>query len=156
MLRGITGCWSFLQGRITESAATLGVGPFKVFWHVSLPMLKPAILATFIFGARHIDELSGGELQRVALARTLAPKPRLFMLDEPLSSLDRVLRKRLLLELAGILSRLNITIIFVTHDHEEAFAAGNRVIIMNQGKIEQAGTPEELSKHRGINGSRIF
>ena len=98
------------------------------------------------FEMRHIDELSGGELQRVALARTLAPEPRLLMLDEPLSALDRVLRKRLLLELAGILSRLNITTIFVTHDHEEAFAAGTRVIIMNQGKIEQAGTPEALVK----------
>ncbi|MBW2558977.1 MAG: ABC transporter ATP-binding protein [Deltaproteobacteria bacterium] len=96
------------------------------------------------FQTRRIDELSGGERQRVALARTLAPQPRLLMLDEPLSSLDRVLRKRLLSELTDILSRLNITTIFVTHDHEEAFAAGNRVIIMNQGKIEQIGTPDQL------------
>nr|NJM01567.1 hypothetical protein [Desulfobacula sp.] len=74
----------------------------------------------------------------------MAPEPRLLMLDEPLSSLDRVLRKRLLAELTAILSRLNITTLFVTHDHEEAFAAGSRVIIMNQGSIEQAGRPEEL------------
>jgi len=96
------------------------------------------------FEKRHIDDLSGGERQRVALARTLAPQPRLLMLDEPLSSLDRVLRRRLLMELTHIISRLNITTIFVTHDHEEAFAAGNMVILMNQGKIEQKGTPDDL------------
>ena len=96
------------------------------------------------FEKRQVDALSGGERQRVALARALAPEPRLLMLDEPLSSLDRVLRKRLLAELTAILSRLNITTLFVTHDHEEAFAAGSRVIIMNQGSIEQAGTPGEL------------
>lgn len=96
------------------------------------------------FEKRHVDDLSGGERQRVALARTLAPQPGLLMLDEPLSSLDRVLRKRLLKELTNIISRLNITTIFVTHDHEEAFAAGNLVIIMNNGKIEQKGSPDEL------------
>lgn len=96
------------------------------------------------FEKRNIDELSGGERQRVALARALAPRPGLLMLDEPLSSLDRVLRKRLLIDLTDIISTLNITTIFVTHDHEEAFAAGNRVIVMNQGRIEQEGTPDEL------------
>jgi len=96
------------------------------------------------FEQRQVDDLSGGERQRVALARTLAPSPGLLMLDEPLSSLDRVLRKRLLKELTDIISRLNITTIFVTHDHEEAFAAGNLVIIMNKGKIEQKGSPDEL------------
>ena len=98
------------------------------------------------FKTRSIDELSGGEKQRVALARTLAPQPGLLMLDEPLSSLDRVLRKKLLKELINIISRLNITTIFVTHDHEEAFAAGNVVIIMNNGRIEQQGTPDQLIK----------
>jgi ABC-type Fe3+/spermidine/putrescine transport system ATPase subunit len=96
------------------------------------------------FEKRHIDDLSGGERQRVALARTLAPRPRLLMLDEPLSSLDRMLRKRLLIELTTIISRLNITTIFVTHDHEEAFAAGHTVIVMNEGQIEQTGSPAQL------------
>lgn len=95
---------------------------------------------------RHVNELSGGERQRVALARTLAPRPRLLMLDEPLSSLDRALRHRLLGELTAIISTLNITTIFVTHDHEEAFAAGNIVLIMKEGKIEQIGSREDLTQ----------
>jgi len=96
------------------------------------------------FAHRSINELSGGEQQRVALARTLAPNPGLLMLDEPLSSLDKVLRKHLLLEITKIISKLNIITIFVTHDHEEAFAAGDIVIIMKNGSIEQQGTPEQL------------
>ncbi len=96
------------------------------------------------FEKRAIDELSGGESQRVALARTLAPNPSLLMLDEPLSSLDAGLRKHLLNELTTIISTLNITTIFVTHDHKEAFSAGNIVMLMNRGKIEQMGTPEDL------------
>ncbi len=96
------------------------------------------------FGPRSVDELSGGERQRVALARTLAPGPGLLMLDEPLSALDRVLRKRLLNQLTDIISTLNITTIFVTHDHEEAFAAGTRILLLNKGKIEQQGPPHDL------------
>ncbi|NDY71539.1 ABC transporter ATP-binding protein [Desulfobacter hydrogenophilus] len=99
------------------------------------------------FENRKVDELSGGERQRVALARTLAPGPRLLMLDEPLSALDRVLRKHLLDQLTQILSRLHITTIFVTHDHEEAFAAGAQIILMNQGKIVQQGSPDQLIHH---------
>jgi len=108
--------------------------------------VKEMLLLTGLegFQKRDIDELSGGERQRVALARTLAPQPRLLMLDEPLSSLDRILRKRLLKELTEIISTLNIITIFVTHDHKEAFAAGNMIIVMNQGKIEQKGTSDEL------------
>jgi len=99
------------------------------------------------FENRKVDELSGGERQRVALARTLAPGPRLLMLDEPLSALDRVLRKHLLDQLTQILSRLHITTIFVTHDHEEAFAAGSQINLMNQGKIIQQGSPDNLIHH---------
>ncbi|WP_022667048.1 ABC transporter ATP-binding protein [Desulfospira joergensenii] len=108
------------------------------------------------FGNRNPLELSGGERQRVALARTLAPRPELVMLDEPLSSLDRVLRKKLLAQLVRILSSLNITTIFVTHDHEEAFAAGQRIMILNQGRIEQSGTPEDLIRRPANEFVRSF
>ncbi len=99
------------------------------------------------FETRSVDELSGGERQRVALARTLAPGPELLMLDEPLSALDRVLRKRLLHELTKIISTLNITTIFVTHDHKEAFAAGSQIVLLNKGKIQQQGTAEDLCQN---------
>ncbi|MCG8565235.1 MAG: ABC transporter ATP-binding protein [Desulfobacterales bacterium] len=96
------------------------------------------------YGKRRVDDLSGGERQRVALARTLAPKPRLLMLDEPLSALDRALRHRLLKELTQIISRLKITTLFVTHDHDEAFTAGNRILVMKDGAIQQEGSRDEL------------
>lgn len=95
---------------------------------------------------RYENELSGGEKQRVALARTLAPSPRLLMLDEPLSSLDRGLRKKLLAELIEIISTVNLTTLFVTHDHEEAFAVGNKILLLNKGKIVQFGTPEQIKQ----------
>ena len=96
------------------------------------------------YETRHVDDLSGGERQRVALARTLAPEPDLLLLDEPLSSLDRVLRRRLLKELMTIIGQLALTSIFVTHDHEEAFAAGRQIIVMNHGEIIQKGTESDL------------
>ncbi len=96
------------------------------------------------FEKRGIDDLSGGERQRVALARTLAPNPRLLMLDEPLSSLDRGLRKRLLTELTDIIKQLGLTTVFVTHDHEEAFIAGHQIVVMNRGEIVQQGTRQDL------------
>jgi ABC-type Fe3+/spermidine/putrescine transport system ATPase subunit len=93
---------------------------------------------------RDISTLSGGESQRTALARSLAPEPRLLMLDEPLGSLDRTLRERLMLELRAILSRVGQTAIYVTHDQEEAFAIADRVVLLNEGRVAQIGTPEEL------------
>ena len=88
------------------------------------------------YGARRIDQLSGGEQQRVALARALAPTPRLLMLDEPLGALDRALRTHLLDELAGLFARLGLPIIYVTHDQEEALAVGQRVAVINAGRLE--------------------
>jgi ABC-type Fe3+/spermidine/putrescine transport system ATPase subunit len=96
------------------------------------------------FEARDVNSLSGGERQRVALARSLAPGPRLLMLDEPLGALDRALRERLMLELRQILKQLGLTSIYVTHDQTEAFAVADQVVVMNQGRIEQVGTPEDL------------
>ena len=96
------------------------------------------------YGDRTIFALSGGERQRIALARSLAPGPALLMLDEPLGSLDRVLREELVEELRAILRRTGVTALYVTHDQEEALALGDRIAIMNHGQIEQIGAPEAV------------
>ena len=93
---------------------------------------------------RRVESLSGGERQRVALARSLAPQPRLLLLDEPLAALDRSLRDRLADEIRSILKTLGITAIFVTHDHSEAFAVADRIAILHEGRLEQIGDPEEV------------
>jgi ABC-type Fe3+/spermidine/putrescine transport system ATPase subunit len=93
---------------------------------------------------RNVAALSGGERQRVALARSLAPQPRLLMLDEPLGSLDRALRERLMLEIRAILKKLDMTAVFVTHDQSEALAVADVIAVMNQGRIEQVDPPEDL------------
>ena len=96
------------------------------------------------FEQRDVNELSGGEKQRVALARSLAHQPKLLMLDEPLGSLDRKLREELMIELRRILKDGSLTSIYVTHDQQEAFAIADRVVIMNAGQIEQVGAPREV------------
>lgn len=93
---------------------------------------------------RRINQLSGGEAQRVALARTLAPAPHVVMLDEPLGSLDRSLRERLIVELGEIFERVESTVLYVTHDQEEAFTIADRVAVMRNGSLIQAATPEDL------------
>ena len=96
------------------------------------------------FADRRVVDLSGGEKQRVALARTIAPKPDLLMLDEPLGALDKALRDELGQVLREILGELQIPTIYVTHDQEEAFTVGDCVAVLNFGKILQMGTPEEI------------
>lgn len=96
------------------------------------------------FDKRDVNTLSGGEQQRVALARSLAPEPRLLMLDEPLGSLDRNLRERLVSDLRQILKRMHQTAIYVTHDQEEAFALADRVAVMNAGRLEQLESPQMI------------
>ncbi|MCH6162891.1 ABC transporter ATP-binding protein [Streptomyces marispadix] len=93
---------------------------------------------------RAVNSLSGGEQQRVALARALAPQPRLLMLDEPLGQLDRGLRERLVVELRALFRRLRTTVLAVTHDQAEAFVLADRVVVMKEGRIAQAGTPLEV------------
>ncbi len=96
------------------------------------------------FAERRIDQLSGGERQRVALARSLAPEPRLLLLDEPLGSLDRTLRDRLTGEIRTILKKLGVTAIFVTHDQAEAFSVADQVAILHSGRLQQFARPEEV------------
>ena len=96
---------------------------------------------------RSVSQLSGGEQQRVALARALAPRPRLLMLDEPMGSLDRALRERLPEELRGIFAELGLTVIYVTHDQDEALAVADRVVLLDRGRLVADGTPEELWTH---------
>lgn len=96
------------------------------------------------YGERRVDTLSGGERQRVALARSLAPAPRMMMLDEPLSSLDRALREHLVVEMRQILRGADATALYVTHDQGEARAIADRIGVMMAGKLVQIGTPDEL------------
>lgn len=94
--------------------------------------------------SRSVSALSGGEQQRVALARALAPEPRLLMLDEPMGSLDRALRERLPAELRAIALRLGLTMLYVTHDQEEAFGVADRVVILRDGRVVADGSPQGL------------
>lgn len=96
------------------------------------------------FADRSVENLSGGEQQRVALARTLAPEPRMVMLDEPLGSLDRTLRERLIVEMTELLEKAGTTALYVTHDHDEADAIADRVAIMRAGRIVQVGPMARL------------
>lgn len=93
---------------------------------------------------RRIDQLSGGQQQRVALARSLATRPGILLLDEPLGSLDRLLRERLLIQLRTILKKVGVTALYVTHDQSEAFGIADRVAVMNRGQIEQIAPPQEI------------
>lgn len=99
------------------------------------------------FERRRVTDLSGGEQQRVALARSLAASPRLLLLDEPLSSLDRELRERLAGELRDILRATGVTTILVTHDHDEADVIADRIGILDGGRVVQIGTLPELRAH---------
>lgn len=93
---------------------------------------------------RKIDTLSGGQQQRVAIARALANEPRVLLLDEPLAALDLKLRKDMQVELKNIQQSLGITFIFVTHDQEEALTMSDTIVVMDEGKIQQIGTPKDI------------
>lgn len=96
------------------------------------------------YATRKVQKLSGGEQQRIALARSLAPEPKLIMLDEPLGALDRKLREQLIQEIRQILRTSGVPAIYVTHDQDEAFALADRILILANGRISQIGSPEEL------------
>jgi sulfate/thiosulfate transport system ATP-binding protein len=98
-------------------------------------------------GDRYPSQLSGGQRQRVALARALAPQPRLLLLDEPFGALDAKVRQELRAALRRLHDELHVTSIFVTHDQEEAFEVADTVVVMNGGRVEQAGTPQQVFEH---------
>lgn len=115
-----------IDARVNELAAFLELGPYL---------------------DRRPDQLSGGQRQRAAVARALAPDPALLLLDEPLGALDAKLRTQVQQELKGIQRRTGKTFFFVTHDQDEALTMADRIVVMNHGRVEQDGTPEELYFH---------
>ncbi|KAA0013124.1 ABC transporter ATP-binding protein [Billgrantia pellis] len=109
----------------------------QVEWALSLVGLAD-------YAARAPGALSGGQQQRVALARAIVGKPRLLLMDEPLSNLDKGLRETLALEIRGLVEKLNLTAVFVTHDQHEAFALADRIAVLQQGRLQQIDSPEAL------------
>lgn len=109
----------------------------QVEWALSLVGLSD-------FAERSSGALSGGQQQRVALARAIVAKPRLLLMDEPLSNLDKGLRENLALEIRTLIEKLNLTAVFVTHDQHEAFALADQVAVLQQGRLQQVDSPEGL------------
>lgn len=96
---------------------------------------------------RYPHQLSGGQQQRVALARALVMKPRVLLLDEPLSNLDAKLREEMRVEIRELQREIKVTVIYVTHDQVEALTMSNRIVVMEKGEIQQIGTPQELQNN---------
>ena len=96
---------------------------------------------------KYPSQLSGGQQQRVAIARTLATSPDIILLDEPISALDAVNREIMKAELKMLQEKFNVTMLFITHDQEEAFFLSDRIMVMDHGHIEQLGTPDEIYHH---------
>ena len=130
-----------VEGNIAFGLKVAGMPPAEIKARVA-EMLD--LIGLPQLGARYPVELSGGQQQRVALARAIAIRPRILLLDEPLSALDAKIRVSLREELRAIQRELGITAIFVTHDQEEALALSHRVVVMSQGWVEQVGTPAEV------------
>lgn len=105
------------------------------------------IVGMLEFKNRSVAELSGGQQQRIALARSLVLGPKVLLMDEPLSNLDAKLRLKMREEIKKIQKELNITMIFVTHDQEEAISISDRIVVMNKGEIMQIGSPREIYEH---------
>ena len=96
------------------------------------------------YGKRSVNSLSGGQQQRVAIARAIVNRPQVLLLDEPLGALDLKLRKDMQIELKRIQQQVGITFVYVTHDQEEALTMSDTVVVMNEGRIQQIGTPQDI------------
>ena len=128
-----------------DVAANVGFGLRMAGWSKAAIASYPMGLAyNCVMAHRSTDELSGGEQQRVALARALAPDPRLLLLDEPLGALDRGLRDQLVADLRGLFTELGTTVLYVTHDQDEALTIADRLAVMRAGRFVQVGAPIEL------------
>lgn len=130
----------FLRGRLAASRLSRRERSERVTEMLALVGLEG-------YEKRDISTLSGGQAQRVALARSLAPRPRLLLLDEPLSALDRAMREQLSVDIRYILKDLGMTALYVTHDHAEAEVVADRIGVMSQGMLVALGTMEELQTH---------
>lgn len=117
-----------MQNRVTELLDSVGLEPEA-------------------YRNRKTSELSGGEQQRIGVIRALAANPDIILMDEPFSALDPISKQNLQRDVAKLQKKLNKTVVFVTHDMQEALALGDRICLMNNGKIEQIGTPDEIRKH---------
>ena len=106
-----------------------------------------ALVQLQAYASRKPHQLSGGQQQRVALARSLAKKPQLLLLDEPLGALDKKLRERTQFELVNIIEAVGVTVVMVTHDQEEAMTMASRIAVMSEGKVLQVGTPHEVYEY---------
>jgi len=131
-----------------DVAGNVGFGLRMAGWDAVRARARVADVLTLVglpgSEARSVSKLSGGEQQRVALARALAPSPRLLMLDEPMGSLDRALRERLPDELRQIFEMLDLTVLYVTHDQDEALRVAERTIVLRDGRVEADAAPESL------------
>jgi iron(III) transport system ATP-binding protein len=125
---------------------SFGLRERRVPRHEIAARVEQALASTRLpgYGARHVDELSGGEQQRVALARALVVRPRCLLLDEPLSNLDAKLRQSMREEIRRLCKSAGLTTIYVTHDQKEALAIGDRIAVMQKGRILQIGAPHEV------------
>jgi len=131
-----------------DVAGNVAFGPRMQGWDAARTRARTdevlELVGLAAFGRRAINELSGGEQQRVSLARALAAAPRALLLDEPLASLDRPLRERLTVDLRALVRDQEVAALYVTHDHHEARAVADRVVVLQNGSVVQTGTPDEV------------